>query len=55
MRAGRRENEIDERLLPSLTAEDLKDLGVSLVATDCGKPGDRLCRQARTRAGQPLL
>ena len=26
-----RENEIDERILPSLTAEDLKDLGVSLV------------------------
>jgi class 3 adenylate cyclase/predicted ATPase len=26
-----RENEIDERVLPSLTAEDLKDLGVTLV------------------------
>jgi len=26
-----RENEIDARVLPSLTAEDLKDLGVSLV------------------------
>jgi hypothetical protein len=26
-----RENEIDERILPSLTAEDLKDLGVTLV------------------------
>src|SRR5262249_24556548 len=26
-----RENEIDERVLPSLTAEDLKDLGVQLV------------------------
>jgi class 3 adenylate cyclase/predicted ATPase len=26
-----RENEIDERVLPSLTAEDLKDLGVNLV------------------------
>src|SRR5467141_3205220 len=26
-----RDNEIDERVLPSLTAEDLKDLGVSLV------------------------
>jgi class 3 adenylate cyclase len=26
-----RENEIDERVLPSLTAEDLKDLGVALV------------------------
>src|SRR5262249_104050 len=26
-----RDNEIDERVLPSLTAEDLKDLGVKLV------------------------
>src|ERR1700758_821326 len=26
-----RANEIDERILPSLTAEDLKDLGVGLV------------------------
>ena len=26
-----RENEIDERVLPSLTAEDLKDLGITLV------------------------
>jgi hypothetical protein len=26
-----RENEITEKLLPSLTAEDLKDLGVSVV------------------------
>ena len=25
------DNEIDERVLPSLTAEDLKDLGVTLV------------------------
>ena len=26
-----RDNEIDERVLPSLTAEDLKDIGVKLV------------------------
>jgi SAM domain (Sterile alpha motif) len=26
-----RENEIDETVLPNLTAEDLKDLGVSIV------------------------
>jgi len=26
-----RENEIDETVLPSLTAEDLKDLGVGIV------------------------
>ena len=29
--AAFRENEIDETVLPSLTAEDLKDLGVSVV------------------------
>jgi class 3 adenylate cyclase len=26
-----RENEIDERVLPSLTAEDLRDLGITLI------------------------
>jgi SAM domain (Sterile alpha motif) len=26
-----RENEIDDRVLPSLTAEDLRDLGITLV------------------------
>jgi class 3 adenylate cyclase len=29
--AAFRENEIDETVLPNLTAEDLKDLGVSIV------------------------
>ena len=29
--AAFRDNEIDETVLPSLTAEDLKDLGVSIV------------------------
>jgi hypothetical protein len=29
--AAFRDNEIDETILPSLTAEDLKDLGVSVV------------------------
>ena len=29
--AAFRENEIDETVLPDLTAEDLKDLGVSIV------------------------
>src|SRR5438105_12876409 len=29
--AAFRENEIDEAILPNLTAEDLKDLGVGLV------------------------
>ena len=27
-----RDNEVDERVLPSLTAEDLKDLGEKLLA-----------------------
>jgi hypothetical protein len=31
--AAFRENEIDETVLPNLTAEDLKDLGVSIVGT----------------------
>ena len=29
--AAFRENEIDETVLPNLTAEDLKDLGISIV------------------------
>jgi SAM domain (Sterile alpha motif) len=29
--AAFRENEIDERFLPNLTAEDLKELGVNIV------------------------
>src|SRR5215467_16165268 len=33
--AAFRENEIDETVLPSLTAEDLKDLGVGLVGHRC--------------------
>jgi len=38
--AAFRENEIDETVLPSLTAEDLKDLGVSnriLKPKDCAE------------------
>ena len=37
-----RENEIGERVLPSLTADDLKELGVSLI-------GHRRRRYARPR------
>ena len=43
--AAFRENEIDETVLPSLTAEDLKELGVSrcgpppqTAGRDCGSP-----------------
>jgi hypothetical protein len=32
--AAFRENEIDDTVLPSLTAEDLKDLGVGIVGLD---------------------
>jgi hypothetical protein len=30
-----RENEIDDTVLPNLTAEDLKDLGVGIVGHRC--------------------
>ena len=33
-----RENEIDETVLPILTAEDLKELGVTALGRDCGSP-----------------
>lgn len=33
-----RENAIDNALLPELTDDDLKDLGVSLIATDLNPP-----------------
>jgi hypothetical protein len=35
-----RENEIDDTVLPNLTAEDLKDLGVGIVGTaaSCSMP-----------------
>ena len=33
--AAFRENEIDETVLPNLTAEDLKDLGVFILDIDC--------------------
>jgi hypothetical protein len=38
--AAFRENEIDDTVLPSLTAEDLKDLGVVIVGTavSCSTP-----------------
>jgi hypothetical protein len=43
-----RTNEIDERVLPSLTAEDLKDLGVNLVGHR------RRLLDAITALGSPL-
>src|SRR5215471_15703045 len=44
-----RANEIDERVLPSLTAEDLKDLGVSLIGHR-----RRLLDAIASLAGSPL-
>jgi hypothetical protein len=54
--AAFRENEIDEKVLPSLTAEDLKELGVkpSVIAASCsmrsplcGLKKRRMCRRFR--------
>jgi hypothetical protein len=48
-----RENEIDDTVLPNLTAEDLKDLGVSIVGhRRCSMPL-RLC--ALVTAGRHCL
>jgi hypothetical protein len=33
--AAFRENEINEKVLPNLTAEDLKDMGVALATAAC--------------------
>ena len=51
-----RDNEIDERVLPSLTAEDLKDLGVTLVGrvrTDTARAAGPLPDLHRTRPEDP--
>ena len=49
--AAFRENEIDETVLPNLTAEDLKELGVALSVTVvyCSMPSQHC---APTRAGR---
>jgi hypothetical protein len=43
--AAFRENEIDETVLPTVTAEDLKDLGVDIVGhrrkLQCHRPAPR--------------
>jgi SAM domain (Sterile alpha motif) len=36
--AAFRQNEIDERVLPSLTQEDLKEIGVATPSTTCAAP-----------------
>ena len=36
--AAFRENEIDDTILPRLTAEDLKELGVGRIAGSCSTP-----------------
>ncbi len=52
--AAFRANEIDASVLPRLTAEDLKDLGVTLVAT-VGACLTRLWRSRRSRRLSPML
>jgi hypothetical protein len=49
--AAFRDNEIDETVLPSLTAEDLKDLGVSVV----GHRRKLLDEQMRAPRLHPLM
>ena len=56
--AAFRENEIDETVLPNLTAEDLKDLGVGVVGhrrklldAIAGTPRQPGCKRTATRAG----
>jgi hypothetical protein len=53
--AAFRENEIDDTVLPSLTADDLKDLGVGIVGTavSCSTPSP-LCALARARKHRHL-
>ena len=55
--AAFRENEIDETVLPTVTAEDLKDLGVDVVDTvvSCSMPSP-CCALTRTpKRRQPKL
>ena len=53
--AAFRENEIDETVLPNLTAEDLKDLGVSIIG-HCRKLLDAIAalRADAGMAGRPF-
>ena len=52
--AAFRENEIDEAVLPNLTAEDLKELGVAAsgIAERCSMPS-LLCAPMLARNPQP--
>ena len=52
--AAFRENEIDWALLPKLTADDLKDLGVSLVGLRVGGAGELIGRREQDLAVQGL-
>ena len=45
--AAFRENEIDETVLPSLTAEDLKELGVSVARAPPQAPRCHRCSACR--------
>ena len=54
--AAFRENEIDETVLPSLTAEDLKELGVAAVRAppDSSSMLSLLCAPMRAARRPPL-
>jgi hypothetical protein len=49
-----RENEIDERVLPSMTAEDLRDLGITLVGHR-RRPLDAIAALGRPFPNPPRL
>src|ERR1700693_770464 len=51
--AAFRENEIDETVLPNLTAEDLKDLGVSIGGPRRKIPDSMAALRARENAKRP--
>jgi SAM domain (Sterile alpha motif) len=56
--AAFRDNAIDEKVLPRLTAEDLKDLGVGLVGhrrMAIGSMSIRHCAATRTTPAQPQI
>jgi hypothetical protein len=52
--AAFRDNAIDEKVLPRLTAKDLKDLGVGLVTAACCSTQSLRCAVTRTQKSRYL-
>ena len=52
-----RDNAIDQKVLPRLTAEDLKDLGVGIVgiAVRCSTPSPSCALMPTRKHGRPTL